>query len=242
MKQFPEFGSFFSQVSQNTITRTSNLSPQQKRPILSLKARSQKSQLFIAHSQLRFFAVISVALGTAIFVTACGSIDDNDAVRDPESSLIATISISSAAFDDGDSIPVDYTCDGKNTSIPLRWSDVPSGARSIAILVDGHDTPAGILRHWSVYNIPSGTRSLSGAQSNKVKLKDSTRQAINDFGDVGYSGPCPPEGQEHEYVFFIYAVSEPLDLDDNATALDVSAALRGKVVGTGSFSGMYARR
>ena len=193
-------------------------------------------------SQLRFFSVISIALATAIFLTACGSSDDNDTEFDPESSLIATLNISSAAFEDGASIPVEYTCDGKNTSIPLRWSDVPGGTRSIAILVDDPDAPAGIFRHWSVYNIPSGTRSLPAAQANTVKLKDSTRQAINDFDDVGYSGPCPPEDEEHEYVFFIYALSEPLDLDDDATALDVSAALRGKVVGTGSFSGMYTRR
>lgn len=67
-------------------------------------------------------------------------------------------------------------------------------------------------------------------------------QALNDFEDIGYSGPCPPMGEEHEYVFFIYALTEQLELDGDATALDVSAALRGKVVGTGSFSGMYARR
>jgi hypothetical protein len=93
-----------------------------------------------------------------------------------------------------------------------------------------------------VYNIPSGTRSLPAGQASTIKLKDSTRQTINTFDNIGYSGPCPPEGQEHEYVFFIYALSEPLNIRDDATPLDVSTALRGKVVGTGSFSGMYVRR
>ncbi len=195
-----------------------------------------------SHSQIRIFSFTAIVLATAIFLTACGSGNDSDTEFDPESSLIATLDISSAAFEDGDSIPVEYTCDGNNTSPPLRWSDVPSGTRSIAILVDDPDAPTGIFRHWSVYNIPSGTRSLPTGQASTIKLKDSTRQAINTFDNIGYSGPCPPEGQEHEYVFFIYALSEPLDLDDDVTALDVSAALRGKVVGTGSFSGMYVRR
>ena len=186
--------------------------------------------------------MVAVALATAILLTACSSGDDSDIEFDPESSLIATIDISSAAFEDGDSIPFEYTCDGNNTSPPLRWAEVPGGTRSIAILVDDPDATAGIFRHWSVYNIPSGTRSLPAGQESTIKLKESTRQAINTFDNIGYSGPCPPEGQEHEYVFFIYALSESLDLDDDATALDVSAALRGKVVGTGSFSGMYVRR
>jgi len=186
--------------------------------------------------------LVAVVLATAILLTGCGSGNDNDPEFDPKSSLIATIDISSAAFEDGDSIPPEYTCDGNNTSPPLRWSDVPGGTRSIAILVDDPDAPAGIFRHWSVYNIPSGTRSLPAGQASTIKLKDSTRQTINTFDNIGYSGPCPPEGQEHEYVFFIYALSEPLNIRDDATALDVSAALRGKVIGTGSFSGMYVRR
>jgi Raf kinase inhibitor-like YbhB/YbcL family protein len=194
------------------------------------------------HSKLRLFFVISVALTTAILFTSCGSNKDSNTEFDPESSQIATINMSSSAFEDGDSIPTEYTCDGNNTSIPLRWSDVPDGTRSIAILVDDSDASAGIFRHWYVYNIPSGTRSIPAEQANTIKLNDSIRQASNDFDNIGYSGPCPPVGQEHEYVFFIYALSESLNFNDDATALDVSAALRGKVVGTGSFSGIYARR
>ena len=195
-----------------------------------------------SHSRIKIFSLIPIVLATAIFFTACGSGNDNNTEFDPESSLIASLAISSTAFEDGNSIPVEYTCDGNNTSPPLRWSDVPDGTRSIAILVDDRDASVGIFRHWSVYNIPSGSRSLPAGQANTVKLKDSTRQAFNNFDKIGYSGPCPPEKQDREYVFFIYALSEPLDLDDDATALDVSTALRGKVLGTGSFSGMYVRR
>ncbi|MBN4064191.1 YbhB/YbcL family Raf kinase inhibitor-like protein [Dehalococcoides mccartyi] len=181
-------------------------------------------------------------LSTVVILASCSSGDDTDSQFDPESSLIASIEFSSQAFEDGADIPVEFTCDGDNNSPSLRWSDVPGGTRSIAILMDDPDAPGRIFRHWSVFNIPSGTRSLAANQAKTSELKDSTRQAKNEFGSVGYSGPCPPAGETHEYVFFIYALSEPLELDTDASPLDVSAALRGKVVGTGSFSGMYARR
>ena len=181
------------------------------------------------------------AFASLLLVAACSG-DDESIPFDPESSLIATLEISSVAFEDGSEIAGEFTCDGANTSPPLRWSDVPAGTRSIAIVVDDPDAPSGIFRHWSVFNIPAATRSLAANQPKTDSLKDSRRQASNDFGDIGYGGPCPPSGQEHEYVFFIYALSAPLELEGSPTPQDVSAALRGKVVGTGSFSGMYARR
>jgi Raf kinase inhibitor-like YbhB/YbcL family protein len=191
------------------------------------------NRLLLASTLLSVVLVLAVA--------GCGD-SDQKLVFDPESSLISEIEISSAAFEDGGSIPIEYTCDGENSSPPLRWSDVPAGTRSITIIVDDPDAAGQIFRHWSVFNIPSGMRSLEVNQPATPELKDSIRQAQNDFGNTGYGGPCPPEGEEHEYVFFIYALSEPLELEGNATPLDVSAALRGKVTGTGSFSGMYVRR
>lgn len=184
--------------------------------------------------------VIGLVVTIAMLLASCGDKDDA-ATFNPESSLIATLQISSPAFDDGGSIPVEFTCDDENISPPLRWADVPDGTRSIAILVDDPDAPSGIFRHWSVFNIPAASRSIAANRPTTESLKDSRRQAVNDFGGMGYEGPCPPVGEEHEYVFFIYALSEPLELEGSPSPSDVSAALRGKVLGTGSFSAMYAR-
>ena len=174
-------------------------------------------------------------------IAGCGD-NDSKPEFDPENSLISEIELSSVAFEDGGDIPIKYTCDGENNSPPLRWSDVPAGTRSLAIIMDDPDATGQIFRHWSVFNIPSGSRSLDANQPTTPDLKNSTKQGQNDFDNTGYGGPCPPEGQEHEYVFFIYALSEPLTLEGDASPLEVSAALRGKVTGTGSFSGMYVRR
>jgi len=178
----------------------------------------------------------------SVIAIACASDDSKLMEFDPESSAIRSIEFSSPAFEDGAPIPIEYTCDGEDKSPPLRWSDVPDGTRSLAIIVDDPDAPGSIFRHWSVYNIPSGTRSLKAAQPTTVAIENSTRQGSNEFGKIGYGGPCPPAGQEHEYVFFIYSLIEHLDIEDSADPKQVSEAIRGKVIGIGSFSGMYARQ
>jgi len=178
----------------------------------------------------------------ALIVTSCDGEDSEPKTFDPSSSVIDIIEFSSSAFGDGDSIPVQYTCDGDDSSPPLRWSDVPAGTRSLAIVLDDPDAPGRIFRHWSLYDLPSATRSLKEAQPTTSKLQNSTRQGLNDFDGTGYRGPCPPQGEKHEYLFFIYALSEPLKLDVDAEPTEVSSAIQGRVLGTGSFSGMYARQ
>ena len=178
----------------------------------------------------------------ALVLASCGDEDPAPKVFDPASSVIAAIEFSSPAFDDGESIPAKYTCDGGDSSPPLRWSDAPAGTRSLAIVLDDPDAPGSIFRHWSLYDLPSATQSLKESQPATGKLQNSTRQGRNDFDETGYRGPCPPKGEEHEYLFFIYALSEPLKLDAGAEPDEVSNAIRGRVLGTGSFSGMYAHQ
>ena len=185
---------------------------------------------------------LSALILMTLIAAACGDDTSVQEPFDPQSSALATIEFSSPAFGNGDSIPVEFTCDGNDSSPPLRWSEPPAGTRALAVVVDDPDAPGRIFRHWSVYNIPSGTRSLKESRPTTSQLENTTLQGKNDFGGVGYGGPCPPGGQEHEYVFFIYALSEPLELEAGASPAEVAAALRGRVLGTGSFSGMYARR
>jgi Raf kinase inhibitor-like YbhB/YbcL family protein len=183
-----------------------------------------------------------ILLLVVLIGTSCGGEDSAPEEFDPTSSVTAVVEFSSPAFDDGELIPVEYTCDGDDLSPPLRWSDVPSGTRSLAIVLDDPDAPRSIFRHWSLYDLPSATRSLKEAQPTTGKLQNSTRQGRNDFDKIGYRGPCPPQGEEHEYLFFIYALSERLKLEGDAGPMAVSDAIRGRVLGTGSFSGMYARQ
>src|SRR6266481_5123903 len=107
--------------------------------------------------------------------------------------------ITSSAFQEGASTPSKFTCDGAGTSPPLQIADVPSGAKSLALIVDDPDAPSGLFTHWTVWNISPQTSTIGeGSTPQGV-------QGTNDFGKAGYGGPCPPSGT-HRYYFRIFAL------------------------------------
>ncbi len=112
--------------------------------------------------------------------------------------LLASLVLSSPAFAPGHAIPARYTCDGADVSPPLRWTTPPPGTRSLALAVVDLDTSPP-FRHWRLAGIPPRVRRL--AAGTRVG-----RSGPNDFGRVGYGGPCPPPGQTHRYRFELSAV------------------------------------
>lgn len=153
---------------------------------------------------------------------------------------VAAIVVSSPAFSNGSTIPAQYTCDGADVSPPLRWSGVPSNARSLLIAMVDPDAPGGLFIHWVLYNVsPNLTELPQGvppAASTQFGL-----QAVNDFGRVGYGGPCPPPGKPHRYIVVIYALNSTLGLPPGAPAREVLQAARPYVIGEGELVGLYGR-
>ena len=111
----------------------------------------------------------------------------------------ASMKITSSAFQEGGNIPSKFTCDGSDTSPPLQISGVPSKAKSLVLIADDPDAPGGPFTHWLVWNIPPQTNSIAEASAPKGV------HGTNDFGKLGYGGPCPPPGA-HRYPFKIFAV------------------------------------
>jgi Raf kinase inhibitor-like YbhB/YbcL family protein len=145
--------------------------------------------------------------------------------------------LTSAAFHAGGTIPRHYTCDGSDTSPALSWTGVPDGAGGLALVVD--DPDASGFAHWLVYDIPAGTTHLAAGAG----AAGSTHfaQGTNDFGRVGYGGPCPPSGAHH-YHFTLYALAAPLGLSGHPRASAVRAALaRANVLVKATLIGTYAR-
>ena len=147
----------------------------------------------------------------------------------------ARMKIASSAFREGESIPSKFTCDGGDTSPPLQIGDVPSGAKTLALIADDPDAPGGLFTHWLVWNIPPQTNSIGEGSAPKGL------QGTNDFGKSGYSGPCPPPGT-HRYSFKIFALDRELDLRSGAKRSEVNAAMKGHVIAQGELVGRYARR
>ena len=145
----------------------------------------------------------------------------------------AKMKITSSAFQEGANIPSKFTCDGADTSPPLQIADIPSQAKSLALIVDDPDAPSGLFTHWTVWNIPP--------QSNVVGEGSAPKgvQGTNDFGKSGYGGPCPPSGT-HRYYFRIFALDRELELPFGAKRGRVDGALKGHVIAQGELMGRYS--
>ncbi len=149
--------------------------------------------------------------------------------------------LDAAAFASGDTIPVRYTCDGSGISPALSWGAPPPGTQSQVLIMDDPDAPAGVWDHWVVFDLPSGLRELTQDQPHTAQLPSGGTQGRNSWGDVGYGGPCPPPGPAHTYRFFLYALDISLGLTQNATKLDVLAAIAGHILEESLLTGIYGR-
>ena len=145
--------------------------------------------------------------------------------------------LTSPAFDDRQPIPARYTCDGENVSPELRWSDVPEGTRTLALTCVDPDAPGGEFTHWVMWNLDP---TLGGIGSGEVPA--GARQGINDFGNLGYGGPCPPPGHgPHHYRFTLSAVTTEIGLPDGATIAELRDALAGATLAQAELVGTYER-
>ena len=183
----------------------------------------------------------SAAVLAMIALASCGA-DDRTPTQSRgdnivENATLAKLSLSSDAFQDGQPIPTQYTCDGADQTPTLRWGEPPAGTKSFALVVDDPDAPSGTFRHWGVYDIPASARSIGGAQKLGAEV-------TNDFGKPGYGGACPPKGHgPHHYHFKLFALdADRLGISDNAKVEDVEAAAKQKAIGQGELVGTYERK
>ena len=150
------------------------------------------------------------------------------------------LKLTSTAFEDGGLIPSKYTCDGEDVSPPLAWSGVPDGAKTLALVADDPDAPHGTWVHWVVYQIPAAERGLAENAPKTEALASGARQGKNDFGKVGYGGPCPPSGT-HRYFFKLYALDGEPNLPPGVSKEQLLKAVEGHVLAEGQLMGRYQR-
>ncbi|MBU0612907.1 YbhB/YbcL family Raf kinase inhibitor-like protein [Patescibacteria group bacterium] len=142
--------------------------------------------------------------------------------------------ISSSEFLNNGMMPSKYTCDGENISPPLRVSEIPTSAKSLAIINDDPDAPAGDWVHWVVWNIDPDTMDIV-----ENCVMEGAVEGKNDFGDNGYGGPCPPSGT-HRYFFKVYALDSRIDLDKSHGKKELEEAIKGHVLEQAHLIGLYA--
>jgi Raf kinase inhibitor-like YbhB/YbcL family protein len=162
--------------------------------------------------------MIAIVMGCSIVLPGAGS-----------------MKITSTAFSEGGNIPVKFTCDGPDTSPPLKIEGAPSAAKTLVLIVDDPDAPSGLFTHWLVWNIDPKAESIGEGSS------PGGTEGKNDFGKTGYGGPCPPSGT-HRYFFKVFALDQELKLEAGARRKELDAAMKGHVIGQGQLMGRYARK
>src|SRR5438874_10457177 len=103
-----------------------------------------------------------------------------------------SMKIVSSAFSANEMIPKKFTCDGPDASPKLSWNEPPAKTQSFALIMDDPDAPVGTWVHWVLFDLPADTRELAEGVAKQEQLANRARQGRNDFGQIGYGGPCPP--------------------------------------------------
>ncbi|KPF41961.1 YbhB/YbcL family Raf kinase inhibitor-like protein [Rhizobium sp. AAP43] len=160
----------------------------------------------------------------------------------------AEFSLSSPDLRDGGVLPVSqvansFGCDGANQSPALMWSNVPDGTKSFVVSLYDPDAPTGSgFWHWVMFNIPANVSALPAGISALAGAPEGAVQSRADAGYPGFLGACPPEGQNHRYVFTVTALDTArLDLDGSASGAMVGFMTRAHALAQSTITVRYGR-
>ena len=149
---------------------------------------------------------------------------------------MGSFQISSPVFKHNQMIPSKYTCDGEDVNPPLFIGNAPPEAKSLALIADDPDAPAGIWVHWVLWNIDPKTTEIG-----ESSVPAGAHQGTTDFRMQRYGGPCPPSGT-HRYFFKLYALDTAIDPGKGATKAGLERAMKGHVIAQAELIGLYKRK
>lgn len=187
--------------------------------------------------KLRYFIFFILIL---IFIIGCQQekqmeVEQEKQTEIEKTSEVGNMKLTSSAFENEGNIPSEFTCDGADTSPPLTISEVPENTKTLVLVCDDPDAPAGTWDHWVVFNIPLDTAEISKG------TEPSGTAGKNSWGKTGYGGPCPPSGT-HRYFFKLYALDAELDLAEGSGKKDLENAMQGHVIGQAQLMGKYQKQ
>jgi Raf kinase inhibitor-like YbhB/YbcL family protein len=184
--------------------------------------------------------VVAMVVPLALAVAACGG-DDEEPL--PTGAAAPGFAFGAGGVTEGEAVDSRLTCDGEDVSPALAWEGVPDASAELALVMEDPDAPGGTFTHWLVYGLDPGETALPEGvpEGDTVAGPPSLRQGENDFGTVGYGGPCPPGGETHRYVFRLLALDEALGLEGGASRDELLDAIEGHVVAEATLTAPYSR-
>lgn len=134
------------------------------------------------------------------------------------------------------------SCEGEPDDSPeLAWQSPPANTQSFALIVTDPDAPIGTFTHWLLYDLPPDMRELPQGIRKAEQLPNGSRQGTNDFGEIGYDGPCPPGQSSHRYLFDLYALDTKTNLPPGVTKKQLLDAMNNHILAHGQLTGRYQR-
>jgi Raf kinase inhibitor-like YbhB/YbcL family protein len=152
----------------------------------------------------------------------------------PSVSQAESFDMASSAFQDNDTIPVKYTCDGGDVNPPLAFKNIPVKAKSLVLTVSDPDAPEGTWSHWVIYNIPPNTGEI-------LENTNPGTEGLSDFGKYTYGGPCPSDQKTHHYIFHAYVLNTILSINEGPSMTEVERAIRGHIIAQTKLTGTYQK-
>ena len=180
------------------------------------------------------FAAVAVAIAAPALAAPAKTL----AIAEPALKGTRALKVSSPRIPSGGAIPEEFTSYGASISPPLAWSKGPYGSRAFALIIEDPDAPLPLpFTHWMVWNIPAGVPRLD---QGAVPV-EAVQGKLMFVGKVGYMGPRPPPGPAHHYHFEVFALDRPLDLASGAERAALLDAMKGHVLASGEFVGLYSK-
>ena len=174
-----------------------------------------------------FFFFLGVVLFPAIFSLSV--------VSGQEPGKGIKLKVTSPAFENNQTIPSKYGCDGSNVNPSVTIENVPPEAKSLALVFDDKDAPRGTYVHWVLWNIDPSVREV-----HENSVPGGAIQGTNDFKKKAYGGPCPPT-RPHKYALVVYALDGRLNLEPKSGKADLEKAMEGHIIAQGQLMGVYKR-
>ena len=183
----------------------------------------------------RYILIIALLLLTAGCMGPPGA--DLQTGRDqPEPAM--RVSVSSGV--NGSDLPAIYSCTGPGQVPAIFWRDPPTGAQSMAVIMEDPDAPSGLFTHWIVYNLDPAEGGVPPNQLPVAERAGSGFQGLNSLKTRGYLPPCPPDATVHRYVFTLYALDTRISpsIPDRS---QIDAAMEGHILETASIVNFFGR-
>ena len=139
---------------------------------------------------------------------------------------MSELSIISTDFEEGGEIPKNCGYKHGNEKPELDFMGMENEPFPWAMIMDDPDAMAAVGKvwvHWLEYG----------------NTDDSVTEGKNDFGEIGYGGPAPPDGR-HTYVFKLYELDTDLDLKEGFSKQELEDVMKGHIIAEAKLTGTYA--